>query len=147
MKRAMNLLAICAAFAAAANAKTPGKVRLAINGHYHCDFLRILDHVAYLDMNSASYQWIGTKKAHGHYPESFFKEQGLKVRKVPYIAYDDPLSAVVTLTADGGMKIEGQRSTFACGVTPAKCNHVLDYHSRETTPFVQSADLSFHYGA
>lgn len=132
---------------AAANAKTPGKVRLSINGHYHTDFFRILDQVAYLDMNSASYQWIGSKSAHGKYPDEFFKSQNLKPRKVPYLAYDDPLCAVLTLTADGGMKIDGMRSTFACGVTPAQCNHVLDYHSRETTPFVQSVDLKFRYRA
>ena len=53
----------------------------------------------------------------------------------------------VTLSADGGMKIDGMRSMFSCGVTPAQCKHVLDYHSRETTPFVQSVDLKFRYGA
>lgn len=132
---------------AAANAKTPGKVRLAVNGHYHCDFLRILDSVAYLDLNSANYQWIGSKRAHDKYPEEFFKANSLKPRKVPYIAYDDPLSAVITLTADGGMKIDGMRSTFACGVTPEQCKVGLDVNSRETTPFVQSADLKFGYGA
>lgn len=133
---------------AKANAKTPGKVRMSINGHYHCDYLRMLDNVLYFDVNSASYQWIGSKRAHKHYPVEFFQRQGMgdRARKVPWIAYNDPLCAIVTMTADGGVKIEGAESSFACGVTPKKVGMEVDYHSRATTPRIQSANMKIVYG-
>ena len=40
------------------NAKTPGKVRLVANSHLHVDHMRILDDIAYWDVNSANmYYW------------------------------------------------------------------------------------------
>ena len=132
----------------AANAKTPGKVRLAINGHHHCDYLRILENVVYFDLNSASYQWIGSKYAHENYPASFFEANGQTPRAVPWISWDDPLNAIVTLTADGGMRIDGMKSKFSCGVTPGMCKGFhLDPCARLTTPNVQSVDLRLAYPA
>ncbi len=132
----------------AANAKTPGKVRLVINGHHHCDYLRILEDVVYFDLNSASFQWIGTKYAHENYPASFFAANNQTPRAVPWISWDDPLNAIVTLTADGGIRIDGMKSKFSCGVTPAMCNGFhLDRCARLTTPNVQSVDLRIAYPA
>jgi predicted phosphodiesterase len=132
---------------ARANARTPGKVRLVVNGHYHCDHLRVFDEILYFDVNSASYQWIGAKRAHAHYPEAYFEKIGMgrQTRRVPWIAYEDPLNAIVTLTAGGGIRIDGMRSQFACGVTPEKVGAELDYHSRATTPDIQSVEMTFTY--
>ena len=129
----------------AANAKTPGKVRLVINGHHHCDHLRILEKIVYFDLNSANFQWIGTKHSHKHYPESFFKEIAQKPRSVPWISWADPLNAIITLTAEGDMRIDGMVSKFSCGVTPEMCNVGPDTCGRLTVPFVQSADLRMRY--
>ena len=131
----------------AANAKSPGKVRLAINGHHHCDNLRMLEQVLYFDLNSASFQWMGTKHSHKNYPDSFFAANGQEPRAVPWLSWDDPINAVVTLTVDGGIKIEGMRSKFSCGVTPKMCkNFFLDSCGRETVPYVQSVDMTLKYG-
>ena len=131
-----------------ANAKTPGKVRMAINGHYHCDFLRILNDILFFDVNSASYQWIGGKRAHKFYPVEYFQKIGMgdKARKVPWIAYNDPLCAIVTMTTDGVVEIKGMKSSFACDVTPKKVGMEVDYHSRETTSNIQCAKLKVFYG-
>ena len=50
------------------------------------------------------------------------------------------------MTADGVVEIKGMKSSFACGVTPKKVGMEVDYHSRETTPNIQSAKLKFFYG-
>jgi predicted phosphodiesterase len=133
---------------AKANAAMPGKVRMSINGHYHTDYLRVLDDVLYFDVNSASYQWIGSKRAHKFYPAEYFEKigQGGNVRKVPWIAYESPLSAIVTMKADGEVRIEGTESSFACGVTPKKVGMEVDYHSRASTARIQSAKLKMFYG-
>ena len=98
-----------------ANARTPGKVRLVINGHHHRDHFHILDGVPYLDLNSASYDIEDVK--HTAYPESFCKACG----SAPWILkWNDPLSAVITLTSDGGLRVDGSESSYYLGVTPEK---------------------------
>ena len=52
-----------------ANRRRPGAVRLAMNGHMHCDNLRILDNILYWDVNSANYQYYGKK--HSKYPKEY----------------------------------------------------------------------------
>ena len=130
----------------AANAKTPGKVRLVINGHHHCDYVRVLEKVVYLDLNSASFQWMGSKYSHRNYPDSFFEANGQTPRAVSWLSWDDPLNAVVTMTADGRIRIDGMESKFSCGVEPGMCNGFrLDACARLTVPRVQSLDLRMSY--
>jgi predicted phosphodiesterase len=132
---------------ARANTKKPGKVRMAINGHFHCDFLRILEDVVYFDLNSASYQWIGGKRAHKLYPDSYLKKVGIvdTSRKVSWVAYNDPLCAIVTLSLNGELRIDGMKSSFACGITPDRVKMRVDNHSRAVTSSIQSANMKFYY--
>ena len=123
-----------------------GKVRLVINGHHHCDYLRILENVVYFDLNSASFYWMGSKYSHQNYPDSFFDANGQTPCKVSWLSWDDPLNAIVTLTADGGIRIDGMKSKFTCGVTPGMCGGFrLDPCSRIVVPDVQSANLRLSY--
>ena len=124
---------------AEANARRPGTVRLAINGHEHKDYFRMLDGVAYLDLNSASYDIAGN---HTAYPEEFRKRCG---SAKCILTWNDPLSAVVTLTPSGGLKIEGMTSTYYLGVTPEMAGWKCDPDGRATTPKVQSVDMKISY--
>ena len=124
---------------AEANARRPGTVRLAINGHEHKDYFRMLDGVAYLDLNSASYDIAGK---HTAYPEEFRKRCG-SARCI--LTWNDPISAVVTLTPSGGLKIEGMTSTYYLGVTPEMAGWGCDPDGRATSPKVQSVDMSIRY--
>ena len=124
---------------AEANARRPGTVRLAINGHEHKDYFRMLDGVAYLDLNSASYDIAGN---HTAYPEEFrqrCKSAGFT------ITWNDPISAVITLTRSGGLKIDGMKSTYYLGVTPEMAGWGCDSDGRATTPNVQSVDMEINY--
>lgn len=124
---------------AEANAKRPGTVRLVVNGHEHKDNLRILDNVAYLDLNSATYD---IEKSHTAYPEAFRK----KCHAAGYtLTWNDPLSAVVTLSQDGNLRIDGTESSFYLGVTPEMAGWRGDSCGRITTPRIQSADMRFRY--
>ena len=124
-----------------ANAKHPGKVRLVINGHHHCDYVRILDDIVYLDLNSASYDWVNK---HTAYPESDAK-RWKHARHV--IAWNDPVSAIITIGQDGHLKVEGQRSEFYLGVTPemAGLAPVNGRQCRPITPNIQSFELTMAY--
>lgn len=124
----------------AANRKRPRSVILCINGHYHRDFIRILDGVCYFDLNSAAYDWL--EKAHDNYP----KELCEKTRLLNHtVVYNDPIHAVVTLeeTPDGtAITIDGMESTMFMGINREHTdNSIYDRAGRPVVPRVQSAKL------
>ena len=123
-----------------ANARHPGRVRLVMNGHYHVDYLRILDGIPYWDVNSANYQWYG--ETHAAYPEDYFKSH---VEAKHCLAWDKPLSAILTLHPDGRTEIEGSEAGWLYGVTPEKAKMwKVDGGKRLILPRMQSA--SFRIG-
>lgn len=127
----------------AANAETPGKVRLAMNGHHHANHLRIMNGVLYFDVNSASHLWYG--RPHKAYPPEFVA----KYSTAPHmIGYKDPLSAIVTLGPDGHFKIEGSRTEFLFGITPAMAGYggIVEPGNRYIDPAViEDVDLRMNY--
>ncbi len=124
-----------------ANQAHPGRVRLVINGHHHIDNLRVLDSIIYLDLNSASfYYYSGT---HNCYPEEYYRKYS-QTRHC--IVWNDPLCAVITMDTDGHLKIDGAKSEFFMGVTPAMAKMPLsDAMGRLTFPSIQSVDLHLTY--
>lgn len=120
-----------------ANARHPGRVRLVINGHHHCNHMRLLDSIVYLDLNSASYQW--TDDAHAAYPADYTSRWRLAGNT---FFWDDPLSAIITLSQDGRIRVEGQKSRFHLGISPGMANRPsVDPDGRLATSEIQSFDL------
>lgn len=119
-----------------ANARNPGTVRVVMNGHDHLDFLRILDGILYWDVNSANYQYYS--KPHALYPASYMKTHA---KAGNCIAWDEPLSAILTLWPDGRVRIEGSKAGWLFGVSPVSAGYAEAYGGRLTTPVIQSADL------
>lgn len=120
-----------------ANARHPGRVRIAINGHHHCDNMRILDGIVYLDLNSASYAWFD--EAHTSYPAGYTTRWRLANHTV---MWDDPLSAVITMTHDGFIGVEGMRSRFHLGVSPELAKRpAVDPDGRRVTPSIKTFSL------
>ncbi|MBR7182348.1 MAG: metallophosphoesterase, partial [Clostridia bacterium] len=54
-----------------ANAKRPNSVLMCINGHHHRDHLRILDNVAYFEVNSSVFEYVPNR--HPLYPDELNK--------------------------------------------------------------------------
>ena len=117
--------------------KDKRKIILCINGHYHRDYLRILDQVAYLDLNSVSYDWV--QNPHNFFPEEVNKKYKLAANT---IIYNDPLYAIIGLASDGTLTIEGIESTMYKGVTREMTdNSPCDPDGRPATPKVLSAKI------
>ena len=59
------------------------------------------------------------------------------------IAWEDPISAVVTLDTSGRLRIEGQRSRFFMGISPEIAK--LPQRDRPITPCIQSVDITLSH--
>jgi predicted phosphodiesterase len=126
---------------AQANAEVPGKVRLAVNGHHHRDFLRILDNVVFFDLNSASMEWLNNP--HDLFPEEITKGRSHAQHSV---VFTEPLHAVITLDSDGFMQIDGMKGDYLCGVTREMTdNPPCDFSGRPCTANVQSVKMKLFY--
>jgi hypothetical protein len=125
-----------------ANAKKPGTVRAVLNGHHHVDNLRLIDNILYWDVNSANDIWFAA--VHKCYPAEFLK----KCRHAGHIlAWDKPLSAVLSLWPDGRIKIEGMRGDWLFGVSPEKAGlRQYDGDARRYTCEIKSVDLTLNFG-
>ena len=121
-----------------ANSKnTPGEVILCMNGHYHRTGLDIIDGVARLDVNSASFNWV--PKPHYFFPEELYLQYECIGNQV---IYADPLSAVVTLDSDARtIDIEGCESTFVGGIDTEKSGNKSGF--RLCTPDMVSGHIDY----
>ena len=95
-----------------ANARRKGTVLMCINGHYHTDYMRVLNNVCYLDMNAASYYWIND--THRRYPEKLYEEYDCTEHS---LFYDEPPYAIVGISDDMEIDIRGVSSHMFMGVT------------------------------
>lgn len=119
-----------------ANRRRPHSVILCINGHYHKDYLRILDGVCYLDMNSASFDAVGN--SHNCYPAELHAEY---FHAKDSIIYTDKLYAIVTLEGNT-IDIKGNSSSYYLGITHEMTgNSRFDCMGRENKPMVLSARI------
>ncbi|MBE6551947.1 MAG: hypothetical protein E7665_07415 [Ruminococcaceae bacterium] len=119
------------------NAKRKHSVLMVISGHFHRDYIRLLDGVCHLDLNSASYDWISV--AHDHFPE----ELRQKARSIGHmVIYNDPVHAIITLEGTT-VTIDGMESSFFMGIgREHTAVPYLDPAGRECTPNVSSAKFT-----
>ncbi len=116
------------------------RILMAVNGHHHRDNLRILDGIAYLDLNSASSEWIGDPGHQGYLPAEIYQQYPQAHRN---IYFTEPVHAVITLREDGYVKIEGMQSEFWCGADRESLGLPLaDADGRLCTPNVLSAEFT-----
>ncbi len=94
-----------------ANARKKNSVLMCMNGHNHCDQLRILDGVLYFEVNSASCYAI--PNPHPHYSK---EEIADATWMDSMLVYDQMLYAIVTVEGTT-IDIRGTESTLHRGVT------------------------------
>lgn len=120
------------------NRRRPGTVLMSINGHYHTDHVAVEDGVLYFDVNAAINGWWQEEKFDPYAPSkdlaptfSFvdYDAAGNKIerRQMPLselrmgaqtLFFEDPLSAVVTVTDDGAIVIRGGKTAWMYGISP-----------------------------
>lgn len=118
-----------------ANAMRKGTVLLAASGHLHTNRAAVNDGVVYFDVNSArNTVWVPNSLAYPHYdrvvrPMPEYDELGnriayreaeissLRMAKNTWFC-EEPLSAIVTVSKNGKIEIDGSVSTYLNGIAP-----------------------------
>ncbi len=85
------------------------KVVLAFGGHNHSNYTEVINGITYMQINSASYVWVGEPTAtEKRYPESVNKKYGILKYSM---TYDQPLYAIVKLNSKG-VSVKGTKAKF-----------------------------------
>lgn len=116
-----------------ANAQKPGTVLAAFNGHYHTDHAAVVEDVVYIDVNTVRNNlWLPVGNEHyttETYRHTDYDAAGqpvsttdrllstLSMAKNTWFS-DAPLSAIVTVTADGVVTVEGTEAHWYGGIVP-----------------------------
>lgn len=92
------------------------KVGLCFCGHHHIDVKREIAGISYVQINSASYFYMGVRAKNVRYSPAIDKAYSIYGTSAPY---KDPLYTTVTLGASGEISIAGKSSEFVGG-TPGE---------------------------
>lgn len=89
------------------------QVQLVFSGHHHQDYHNVINGIHYVQINSMSYYWMGSKYRQMRYTETINKDHPWLKDTAPY---KDPIWAFLTIYQDGLFEIKGRRTDF---VSPA----------------------------
>jgi 3',5'-cyclic-AMP phosphodiesterase len=108
----------------------PGRVLAAFAGHLHLDYLRVIGGLPYVQINSASYYWLGEA---GQSLDYFPAETHERYKSLRYVAvYRDPLWALVEVDlAAGEIRITGRRTEWVGPSADERAKMPPDLPSRE----------------
>ena len=115
------------------------KVVLAFSGHDHSNYTKVINGIIYMQINSATYQWVDvpTKTE-----QRYSKEVNEKFPMLKYcVTYDKPLFAIVTLT-DNGAVVKGREASFV-PPTPVELGLPDSISEMPLVPFIKDADIKF----
>lgn len=118
----------------AANKQTPQTVIMSINGHYHTNHIALKNNIVFFDVNTVRNGDWRPAKSHHYTPDQKFDfteydDNGTAVKKymrslteltqgMNTYFFSSPLSANVSISKNGDIKIEGTRSEWIYGVVP-----------------------------
>ncbi len=100
------------------------KVILVLSGHHHQDYYNHINDIHYVQINSASYSWLGDQYQEIRYSKEVDKAHPLIKYTVPY---KDPIWAMIEIEHNGKITIKGKESVFV-GTSPEKLGvNMTDY--------------------
>ena len=90
-----------------------GRPVMWFNGHYHRNALFLRDGMAFMEVNTTTSLW--TDETHSAFPPELMAREPTACHS---ILFSDPVHAIVRLSTDGEVEIEGQRGGWFMGVSP-----------------------------
>lgn len=115
------------------------KVVAAFSGHDHTNYEKVINGIVYIQINSASNQWVGEE----YKCESrFSKEINASHPSLKFvIPWEESIYAIVTIDSEG-LELKGKESKFV-SPTPEEMNIPKDFHSVPLVPYIK--DFSFKF--
>ncbi|MGN1265820.1 MAG: metallophosphoesterase family protein [Muribaculaceae bacterium] len=115
------------------------KVVLCFGGHNHSNYTEEINGITYMQINSASYVWIGEPTAtEQRYPEDINKRYGLLKYSMTYTA---PLYAIVMLNKKGA-EVRGAKADFV-PPTPKQLNMADSVDGFPLVSVIEDAKIEF----
>lgn len=113
------------------------KVKMVISGHHHQDYYNVINQIHYLQINSASYQWLGKDHEEIRYSKEVDSIRPLIKRTVPY---RDPLWAIVELEDLDRISVKGKRTEFV-GSSPEQLGVNLQKYIYPIVPYISNRQI------
>ena len=85
------------------------RVIASFSGHHHTDYMTDINGIYYIQINSASYRWVGDNYMKIRYSEEIDKKYHHIKRTIPY---KDPLFTFLEIDPGGKLKIEPRSTEF-----------------------------------
>ena len=85
------------------------KILAALSGHHHTDYHTQINGIYYIQINSASYRWVGGDYKVKRYSDELHKKYKWLDHMIPY---SDPLYTFISLDPKGYLTIESKSSSF-----------------------------------
>lgn len=114
------------------------KVILVLSGHHHQDYYNHINDIHYVQINSASYQWLGDKYKVMRYTEDVDRSHPSIKYTVPY---KDPIWAMIEIEQKGRINIKGRKTVFV-GPSPEELGVNISDHIYPIVPFISDRKLS-----
>ena len=114
------------------------KVMASICGHHHTDYHTQINGIYYIQINSASYHWVGGD----HQVVRYSEEIDEKYPWIKYtIPYEHPLYAFVEVHPSGYLHIEGTSSSFV-GPGPDEMGMPKSPENVPIVPYIKERELN-----
>ncbi|GAB3652413.1 hypothetical protein GCM10028791_21920 [Echinicola sediminis] len=115
------------------------KVVLVLSGHHHQDYYNHINGIHYVQINSASYQWLGDNYKTIRYSEKVDESHPWIKYTVPY---KEPIWASVRLSTKGKIEIKGKSTKFV-GPSPKELGVNMAAYAYPIVPYISDRQLKF----
>ncbi|WP_229235943.1 metallophosphoesterase family protein [Dyadobacter tibetensis] len=115
------------------------KVILVISGHHHQDYHNIINGIHYLQINSASYQWLGEEYQEIRYSAEVDKSFPWLKNTVPY---KDPIWAIIEINSKGEIMVQGRHTVFV-GSSPEQLGVDMHQFIYPIVPYISDRKIKF----
>lgn len=121
------------------NARNNGtRIAAVLGGHMHSDNYHKINNINYVQVNSASNIWGGSKFINfNRFPEAVYKKYPSLEYTIPY---KEPLYAIITINSTGKLSIKGTQSSY---IEPAPDENLLKTKPYPCSPIIQNYKLTF----
>lgn len=115
------------------------KVILVLSGHHHQDYHNEINGIHYVQINSASYQWLGDSYKTIRYSKKIDESNPWIKFTAPY---KDPIWATLKIDSSGTIDIKG-RSTEFVGISPQEQGVDMSAYVYPIVPYISDLSIKF----